>query len=143
MSLTVFLDVGEKEVADVDISDMDGVSSTGPSSSYPTCGICLDVFVSVHSPYAASLAANSSSRLPYGLRLPCPEDHGYCLSCLTSYIQSKLDGIGTIVFPIRCPECPLGEWVNGIPDEVAERVLDGSGMVSWESLSLYPNVSRA
>ena len=133
-----FLDVSEPEKE----ADMD-MPFTDASSSYPTCGICLDVFLAVHSPYAASLAANSSARLPYGLHLPCPRDHGYCLSCLTLYIQSKLEGIGTIVFPIKCPECPPDEWDDGIPDEVAERVLgDGSGMVSWESPSPHPNVSR-
>ena len=131
-----FLDVSEGE------ADMD-ISFSGTPSSYPTCGICFDVFLSVHSPYTVSLAANSSARLPYGLRLPCPKDHGYCLPCLTSYILTELEGIGTIVFPIKCPECSLDVWEDGIPDEVAERVLGESGMVPWESLSLHPNVSRA
>jgi hypothetical protein len=59
---------------------------------------------------------------------------------LTSYIQNKLDpeGIGAgksgaIIFPIRCPECPLSVWVDGIQDDVAERILGEDGMVQWVS----------
>ncbi|KAF8067842.1 hypothetical protein FPV67DRAFT_1626064 [Lyophyllum atratum] len=116
---------------------------------YPTCGICLDSFISTHSPISAALSANSSNRLPFGLRLPCPKDHAYCISCFTSYIQNKLDpdgrGLGkssAIVFPIRCPECILGEWPNGIEDEVAKRVLGEDGMVQWHHQKLLDSIPR-
>lgn len=112
--------------------DMDGIIA-----SYATCGICLDAFQPTYSPYSASITANSSSRLQFGLRLPCPQQHAYCVGCLTSYIEGKLDpegkggNSGIIVFPIRCPECPITDFIDGIPDDVAERVLGGEKMVLW------------
>ncbi|KAG6861298.1 hypothetical protein C0995_001852 [Termitomyces sp. Mi166 len=100
------------------------------NTPYPTCNICTEAFILTHSPINAALSANSSNRLPFGLRLPCPKEHPYCISCLTSYIQSKLDpdglGVGkssATVFPIRCPECPMIVWPEGIDDDVAQRVL--------------------
>lgn len=108
------------------------------SSPYPVCGICLEPFQVTHSPIKAVLSANSSTRLPFGLRLPCPSEHAYCIACLSSYIQSKLDpegdgggSSGTAVFPIRCPECSPTEWIDGIPDNVADRILGEKGMVLW------------
>ncbi|KAJ3492224.1 hypothetical protein NLI96_g102 [Meripilus lineatus] len=83
-------------------------------------------------------SANSSARLPFGLQLPCPNSHPYCLECVGSYIRSKLDphgdgkgNFGSVVFPINCPECDEGEWVDGIPDDVASRVVDGAMMDLW------------
>lgn len=105
---------------------------------YPICGICGDAFQDTHSPLLASLSANSSTRLPFGLRLPCPDRHPYCVGCLSQYIVSKLDpdGIGgapaeQIISPIRCPECPLGQWGDGVQDDVAERVLTRDSIVLW------------
>lgn len=108
---------------------------------YPTCGICLEPFQITHSPLVASQSANSSNRLPFGLRLPCPHSHAYCISCLSSYIKSKLDPDGdgqgrpaaSVVFPIRCPECPLADWIEGITDDVAEKIMDEKFMVLWVS----------
>lgn len=37
----------------------------------------------------------------------------------------------TLVFPIRCPGCPITLWGTGIQDDVAERVLDGDSMSVW------------
>lgn len=106
--------------------------------AYATCGICMDAFQPTYSPYSASISANSSSRLQFGLRLPCPQQHAYCVGCLTSYIQSKLDpegkgggNSGIIVFPIRCPECPMTDFIDGIPDDVAGRILGPEKMVLW------------
>ncbi|KAF5383165.1 hypothetical protein D9615_004990 [Tricholomella constricta] len=116
---------------------------------YPTCGICMESFIMTYSPISATLSANSSNKLPYGLRLPCPQDHAYCISCMTSYIQNKLDPDGTgagkssaVVFPIRCPECPLGEWPGGIEDEIAQRVLEKGGMVDWHHQRLLDTIPR-
>ena len=85
------------------------------------------------------MVANSSARLPSGLRLPCPAQHPYCISCLAKYIKGKLDPSGTgdmsthaTVFPIRCPGCPY--WETGIQDHVAEKVLDRESMSVW----VYP-----
>jgi hypothetical protein len=46
---------------------------------------------------------------------------------------SGIGKAGAAVFPIRCPECPLNTWVDGIQDDVAERILDRQGMVQWVS----------
>ncbi|KAJ7487800.1 hypothetical protein FB451DRAFT_1528476 [Mycena latifolia] len=107
--------------------DMDGIVP-----AYETCGICMDTFQPTYSPHAASLSANSSSRLQFGLRLPCPQQHAYCVGCLSSYIESKLGGdSGIVVFPIRCPECPITDFIDGIPDDIAERILGKEKMVLW------------
>lgn len=107
--------------------------------SIPTCAICFEPFQATHLPLSASRSANSSSKLPFGLNLPCPASHTYCLGCLSSYLKNKLDPQGdgsgnpveVMVFPIRCPECPIVEWAEGIDDSVAERVLDEKGMLLW------------
>ncbi|KAG5654567.1 hypothetical protein H0H81_000092 [Sphagnurus paluster] len=119
------------------------------SIPYPICGICMEPFLATHSPFAAVLSANSSSRLPFGLRLPCPQEHSYCISCMSSYIQNKLDPDGTgigktsaIVFPIRCPECLIDEWPRGIEDDVAQRVLGQDGMVQWHHQKLLDSIPR-
>ena len=111
----------------------------------PTCGICEDHFQETYSPVSASLTANSSTHLPFGLRLPCPNKHSYCIACLSQYIVSKLDPNGTgrapeeqIVFPIRCPECPSDEWVNGIQDDIAERILTEDKITLWVSKGSTP-----
>ena len=108
----------------------------------PTCGICMEPFQSTHSPVAAARSANSSSRLQFGTFLPCPSSHGYCIACLNGYINSKLDpdgkgsgNLNAVVFPIRCPECLITDWPQGIPDTVAERVLSEKGMTLWVSAS--------
>lgn len=41
----------------------------------------------------------------------------------------------TLVFPIRCPECPTMEWETGIQDDIAEKVLDGEYMSVWVCLA--------
>ena len=114
-------------------------STTNP---YPMCGICFEPFQVTHSPISAALSANSSAKLPFGLRLPCPEQHPYCISCLAEYIKGKLDPSGTgdmsthtLVFPICCPGCPIPHWETGIQDEVAEKVLDGEYMSVWVCLT--------
>ncbi|KAF9459774.1 hypothetical protein BDZ94DRAFT_995454 [Collybia nuda] len=131
------------------ISTLEAEETLTLFTSYPTCGICLEPFKVAHSPFNASVSANSSSRLPFGLRLPCPCEHSYCISCLTTYIQSKLDpeGIGSgksaaIVFPIRCPECLLNDWPGGMTDDVAERILGENGMVQWHHQKLLDSIPR-
>ena len=111
-----------------------------PAALHPVCGICMEPFQATHSPSAAIRSANSSARMQFGIRLTCPQSHGYCISCLNSYINSKLDPDGTglgnpnaVVFPIRCPECPVNEWPEGLSDEVAEKVLTDKGMTLWVS----------
>ena len=111
------------------------------SNAYPICGICLEQFQVTYSPISATLTANSSGRLPFGLRLPCPGEHTYCISCVSEYIKRKLDPSGTegantniTVFPIACPECPIADWRSGIQDHVAERVFDAESMSVW----VYP-----
>jgi len=97
----------------------------------PTCGICLENFLMTVNPATVSKGPTSSTRLPFGLYLPCPQKHGYCIGCLTSYLQSKLaEGkTGSLVFPIRCPECPIDAW--SFEDEVAAKILDSVDMVQW------------
>lgn len=98
----------------------------------------METFKATHSPIAAAQSANSSSKLPFGLYLPCPKSHPYCAGCLQSYIMTKLDPEGDgsgnpsmVVFPLRCPECSLSEWADGIPDDVAARVLSEKNMTTW------------
>lgn len=119
------------------------------SSLYPSCGICFEPFQATHSPVAASQTATSSSRLSYGFRLPCPEEHAYCQPCLTHYVMSKLapDGncsgvLETVVFPIKCPECHQGAWEEGISDEVAERFLSEKNMVLWHAQKLFDSMEK-
>ena len=102
------------------------------------CDICFEPFQVTHSPISAALTANSSAKLPFGLRLPCPEQHPFCISCLSEYIKGKLDPSGTgymntntLVFPIRCPGCPVTLSETGIQDDVAEKVLDEESMSTW------------
>ncbi|KAG6836717.1 putative NRPS-like protein biosynthetic cluster [Arthromyces matolae] len=125
---------------DVTVKKEEGEASVDVSP-YPICNICMEAFILTHSPISASLSANSSARLPFGLRLSCPKDHAYCISCLTSYIQSKLDpdglGVGKSaapVFPIRCPECPLTIWPIGIDDDIARRFLGEDDMTKWMTI---------
>jgi hypothetical protein len=106
------------------------------------CGICFEPFQVTNSPISACQTANSSSKLQFGLRLPCPEQHPYCISCLAEYIKGKLDpsgngdmGIDVTVFPIRCPGCTITEWETGIEENVAEKVLDGEHMSNWVRLT--------
>lgn len=108
------------------------------SNPDPTCGICFEPFRATYSPLLATLTATSSTKLPFGLHLSCPEKHSYCISCLTEYIKQKLDPTGTgeidtstTVFPIRCPECPITQWEAGIQDNIAEKVLDAESMNVW------------
>ncbi len=51
------------------------------------------------------------------------------------YIKSKLDPDGDgrmsssrVVFPIKCPECSITEWPEGITDNVAQEVLEDTVM---------------
>jgi hypothetical protein len=47
---------------------------------------------------------------------------------------------GAVIFPIQCPECPLSDWVDGIQDDVAERILGEGGMVQWVSDTCIPGL---
>ncbi|KAI0777234.1 hypothetical protein BD413DRAFT_601706 [Trametes elegans] len=130
------------------IDDIMGEEDASPSL-YPTCGICMEPLQPTHSPVAAARCANSSSRLQFGTYLPCPQSHAYCISCLNGYIASKLDPEGnggasqsTVVFPIRCPECPVTEWPEGIPDAIAKRVLSEKTMVLWHHQKLLDSLPR-
>lgn len=112
--------------------------------AYPSCQICFEACLPTFSPLKASLSANSSNKIPFGLRMPCKGTHVYCVACFGAYIQSKLDPNGdgtgnreTVVFPIRCPGCPASEWPGGIPDELAERVLSEKSMVLWVRCNLF------
>ncbi|KAH7882296.1 hypothetical protein F5I97DRAFT_1817136 [Phlebopus sp. FC_14] len=121
----------------------------GPFNSYPNCGICFEAFQVTHSPVTASQTATSSNRLPFGLYLPCPNSHAYCQSCLAAYVQSKIDPVGgnggspeLVVFPIKCPECPADVWTEGIPDDVAERILSEKNMVIWHSQKILESMEH-
>ncbi|KIM87741.1 hypothetical protein PILCRDRAFT_814454 [Piloderma croceum F 1598] len=130
-------------------SGPDDFTGKGLAHVYPICGICGDAFQNTHSPLSASLSANSSTRLPFGLHLPCPPQHTYCVNCLSLYIISKLDPDGTggapdeqKIFPIRCPECPLDQWTVGIQDDVAERILTRDRITLWHHRKLLDSLPR-
>ncbi|KAI0694968.1 hypothetical protein BC835DRAFT_1406347 [Cytidiella melzeri] len=120
-----------------------------PASS--TCGICFDEFQVVHSPVNAADAQNvgSSKKLPFGIEMPCPVSHEYCQGCLVQYIKGKVDPLNdgsgnpnTVVFPIRCPGCPITTEEDGIPDDVAERVLTKKDMLTWHHQKVSDSVPR-
>ncbi|KAG9009457.1 hypothetical protein FRB94_014256 [Tulasnella sp. JGI-2019a] len=97
-----------------------------------TCGICAEEFRKVYNPIEASLKASGSSNpILYGLALSCPSEHEYCLSCMTSWLRTKLEGNdGAPVFPIRCPECPRTvPWE--MDDETAVMVLGKDLLDAW------------
>lgn len=50
---------------------------------------------------------------------------------MTSYIRSKFDDAraGSLVFPIKCPECPIEVWT--LDDDEVSRVLEGDDIVQW------------
>lgn len=109
----------------------------------------MEPFQSTNSPLVASQSANQSNKLPFGLSVPCPKSHPYCAPCLRTYIMSKLDPAGNgsgnafsdIVFPIRCPGCPLVDWVDGLVDEVAAKILSQYEMAMWVCLTTQiPNI---
>ncbi|CAL1708947.1 unnamed protein product [Somion occarium] len=55
------------------------------------------------------------------------------------------DGSGNpsmVVFPLRCPECSLSEWADGIPDDVAARVLSEKNMTTWHHQKLLDSLPR-
>jgi hypothetical protein len=120
-----------------------------PGRALATCGICMEAFRPTYSLYTASRAANSSSDLQLGLLLPCPHQHGYCIGCLTAYIDSKIDpdhnggNSSNNPFPIRCPECQATEFVDGISDAVAARILSPEKMVLWVCTQVSPSVKIA
>jgi hypothetical protein len=97
----------------------------------PTCGICLECFLMMFNPGIISKGPTSSMHLLFSLFLPCPKEHRYCFGCLKSYLQSKLaeGNASTLVFPIRCPECPIDAW--SFEDGVAAKILDSADMVQW------------
>ncbi|KAI0766296.1 hypothetical protein BC629DRAFT_1596451 [Irpex lacteus] len=118
---------------------------------FPICGICLEEFQLVHSPVNASNihTTSSSTKLAFGIRLPCPVNHAYCQACLVQYIKSKVDpsndgsgNVDTVVFPIRCPECPITTWESGITDDIATRVLSEKAMVTWHQQKLLDSLPR-
>ncbi|KAL1695839.1 hypothetical protein GGG16DRAFT_109011 [Schizophyllum commune] len=112
-------------------------------SEVAVCGICFDEIWITHSPTAAT-SINTSDALPSGLRLPCPAEHPFCLTCLSTYIIAKLDpqhnsrgvSIEVKVFPIPCPSCAAeqrgGAHPAEIPDTIARRVLTAENMRLWD-----------
>ncbi|KAI6021711.1 hypothetical protein BKA83DRAFT_610824 [Pisolithus microcarpus] len=110
-------------------------------SPYLSCGICFEPFQATHSPMAASKTATSSSRLNFGLHLPCPEEHAYCQPCLSHYIMSKLDPDDNHngVLQTRCHQ---GVWEEGISDEVAGRILSEKDMALWHAQKLYDSMEK-
>ncbi|KIY43295.1 hypothetical protein FISHEDRAFT_53809 [Fistulina hepatica ATCC 64428] len=136
---------GRAVAVNEDMSDDDSPEQ----NKEPQCGICLETLQITYSPVTAAQNATSSNRLPFGLRMPCPGGHTYCLGCITHYIRSKIDpqeeGIASIekvVFPIRCPECPQELWPQGIQDDVAERILTEKGMLLWHTQKLLDSIPR-
>ncbi|KAG8934215.1 hypothetical protein FRC02_010385 [Tulasnella sp. 418] len=121
-----------------------GTRSSLPYDPYHQCGICQEPFIKAISPLKASQTATSSSRLTYGLSLECPGKHTYCLDCITRFIRGKLEEAGKSgdrpVFPIRCPECPVGVWHMG--DHVAEKTLGGELLGMWHLQKIRDSLPR-
>ncbi|KAI0702061.1 hypothetical protein C8T65DRAFT_719286 [Cerioporus squamosus] len=140
--------LGQDEIDTIMASDMNDKGkgkaklvclTLGRSRLQPTCGICMEPFQVTHSPVAAARSANSSSRLQFGTHLAMP--------FIARLFKLDPDGTGvasqsTVVFPIRCPECPIAEWPEGIPDALAERVLSEKGMTLWHHQKLLDSLPR-
>lgn len=113
-----------------------------PPSSYATCGICYTDFRPVYDPITNSLApSGSADAVTYGLTLLCPDRHTYCLSCVSSYIRTKLERAnGGAIFPVRCPECPkMTEWE--VDDDLAMRVLGAELLEMWHFQRLLASMA--
>lgn len=103
------------------------------------CGICGDGLQQTNSALVdPQPSGNSSAETPLGICLPCPSRHTYCIGCLSQHIMSKLDPDSNgkaperhIIFPIRCPDCDLDQWSDGIQKETAKLVLKTEDMVTW------------
>ncbi|KAG8902805.1 hypothetical protein FRB99_004104 [Tulasnella sp. 403] len=126
------------------IAPLSYASPSAKSSKY-VCGICQEAFLWTINPIAASLTPSSSTRAAlYGLSLPCPASHQYCLDCMTNYIRVKLeaaDGDGGGVFPIRCPECPIEvEWE--MDTDTATKVLGQDLLDVWHFQKLLASVAK-
>ncbi|KAI0066084.1 hypothetical protein BV25DRAFT_1868368 [Artomyces pyxidatus] len=144
---------GKDEVPEVESSTSALLSTpdsqTNLSSPYDTCGICLEPFQPTYSPISAAESANSSGRLEFGLKLPCPGSHGYCISCLSKYVTSKLDPQGNgegsvdiVVFPVLCPECSAHDWPDGLQDDVATKILGEKALTLWHYQKLLDSIPR-
>ncbi|KAG8887440.1 hypothetical protein FRB98_009584 [Tulasnella sp. 332] len=114
----------------------------GYAPKLSTCGICGDEFRLVTDPVNQSITASGSSQdaTPYGVSMDCPSAHRYCLSCMTSYVRTKLEAPIGAAFPIRCPECPRAvAWEMG--DELATNVLGRDLLDVWHFQKLVASVS--
>ncbi|KAK4705859.1 hypothetical protein P7C70_g352, partial [Phenoliferia sp. Uapishka_3] len=102
--------------------------AAAPANNITTCRICLEPCLLTANPFNAALTANSSDRVQFGLYCCQKEnEHTYCISCLSGYIQSKIeDTVATTVFPIRCPECTFE-----LSDDLAARVLGQQNLEGW------------
>lgn len=108
------------------------VPLSAPSRPTSTCGICGEHFCKVSNPVQAALSASGSSRTTeHGISLTCPAKHEYCLSCMTSYLRTKLAlESADHVFPVLCPECPRSTaWE--MDDETAAKVLGQDLLDVW------------
>ncbi|KAG9026283.1 AP-1 complex subunit mu-1, partial [Tulasnella sp. UAMH 9824] len=106
------------------------------------CGICQESFRPSSAPLETAQSPGSSSQaVLYGLYLGCPQNHGYCLDCLTNYIRIKLeDKEGHANFPVRCPECPpRTDWE--IDDETARKVLAKELLETWHFQRLLASIN--
>ena len=106
------------------------------------CGICLEPVTKTVNPLLTARTPTSSSRLMFGVGLPCPGGHVYCLDCVISYIRSQLEEGGShqTVFPIRCPECPPQDYC--IDDAFASRVLEGDLLDLWHFRRLLESLPK-
>ncbi|KAG8888616.1 hypothetical protein FRB98_007289 [Tulasnella sp. 332] len=111
------------------------------------CGICQERFYKTSDP----LLATRSNLLPadfaiYGLTLPCPGQHNYCLACMNSYIRAKVDPDNETgrreQLSIRCPECPREEGWR-MEDDTAVKLLDGDLLEAYYFQKLLSSLQYA
>jgi hypothetical protein len=89
-------------------------------------------------PLQAASNAGGSASVSAGVRLSCIGGHVYCLDCLTQYVLKVIDPDGDgscqperLIFPIKCPECPLEDCPDGITDDDAVRALSERPLELW------------
>jgi hypothetical protein len=92
-------------------------------------------------PFLATLSY--ATRLPAGVLLDCPRNHGYCNPCMNDYLRTKLkeaeEGGDVFLIAVRCPDCKFGSYQ--IPDAEAEKILSKDDMIRWVSLMVLSYVA--
>ncbi|KAG8898180.1 hypothetical protein FRB99_007624 [Tulasnella sp. 403] len=121
--------------AEVDIEDFFVIPKT-------ICGICYSDFLPMDS-LRDELSIPPSSQNSFGVILPCPGRHNYCLVCVAAHIRTKIEDAAngrSGLPPVRCPECPVQDGWE-VTDDVATKVLNGDLLEQWHFQKLLASLT--